>query len=105
MLDCGPRWQRASKVALRHGKMVPTTIESREEGREGDAQDQVQQDGGKYQNKRELDLQEVYIGSWRLMYSRHGYVSSPMTAIHRRSEPSGNLACPHHPAPQKSCSQ
>lgn len=63
MPDCEPRRQRASKVALRHGKMVPTTIESREEGREGDAQDQVQQDGGKYQNKRELDLQEVYIGS------------------------------------------
>lgn len=54
MPDCGPRRQRASKVALIHGKMVPTTIESREEGREEDAQDQVQQDGGKSQNKREL---------------------------------------------------
>ena len=39
MPDCEPRRQRASKVALIHGKMVPTTIESREEGREEDAQD------------------------------------------------------------------
>lgn len=53
---------------------MPTTIESREEGREGDAQDQVQQDGGKSQNKRELNLKDVYIGSWRLVYSRSTWI-------------------------------
>lgn len=50
--------------------MVPTTIESRKESME-DAQDQAKQERVKYQSGREIDLQQMYIGSWRLVHSQH----------------------------------